>query len=56
VKGFKKDEWEMSLQMYYMLQDQIDYLLPEVDLSTDEDDEVENLAPNDVCSAEVHIT
>jgi hypothetical protein len=35
-----------------MLMDQICYLEAEEDLSTDED-EIENLIPKDVCSAEV---
>jgi hypothetical protein len=33
-----------------MLEDQINYLLPEEDLSTDEDD-VQSLTSEDVCSA-----
>jgi hypothetical protein len=35
-----------------MLMDQICYIEAEEDLSTDED-EIENLIPNDVCSAEL---
>jgi hypothetical protein len=56
VKGFNTDEWQLSLSMYYMLEDQINHLLPEEDLSTDEDDEVQSLTPKDVCPAEVQFT
>jgi len=42
----------MSLNMYHMLMDQICYLEAEEDMSTDED-EIENLIPKDVRSAEV---
>jgi hypothetical protein len=47
------DECTMSVKMYFMLQDQINYFLQEEDLSTDEDEEIEDLTASDVCSAEV---
>jgi hypothetical protein len=50
VPGFSADECRMSLHKYFMLEDQINYLLPEEDLSTDEDD-VQSLTPEDVCLA-----
>jgi succinate dehydrogenase/fumarate reductase-like Fe-S protein len=56
VQGFTEDACKMSVQMYSMLQDQLNHFLQERDLSTDEDDEVESLIPKDVCSVEAHIT
>lgn len=50
VQGFSVDECRMSVHKYCMLEDQISYLLPEEDLSTDEDD-VQSLTPEDVCPA-----
>ena len=52
LRGFKEDEYTLSLNMYHTLMDQIRYLEAEEDLSTHED-EIENLNPKHVCSAEV---